>query len=165
MIAGRSTRMEVLELLRRKGRSSAESIANDLGVTPNAVRQHLTNLERDGLVVSQPERSGRGRPFLLFALTERADAVFPKRYGQLATMVLPGSPGHGRPEMLDELFATGRRPSTPTRSSRISTASSSTDKLQRVVTWIGRAGTLVEQTEGARASRSPSTTARFGTPR
>src|SRR5207247_1976747 len=59
MIAGRSTRMEVLELLRRKGRCSAETIANDLGVTPNAVRQHLTNLERDGLVVSQPERSGR----------------------------------------------------------------------------------------------------------
>src|SRR5439155_238392 len=67
MIAGRSTRMEVLELLRRKGRCSAETIANDLGVTPNAVRQHLTNLERDGLVVSQPERSGRGRPSLLFA--------------------------------------------------------------------------------------------------
>jgi len=36
MIAGRSTRMEVLELLRRKGRCSAETIANDLGVTPNA---------------------------------------------------------------------------------------------------------------------------------
>src|SRR6267378_3214479 len=88
MIAGRSTRMEVLELLRRKGRSSAETIANDLGVTPNAVRQHLTNLERDGLVVSQPERSGRGRPSLLFALTERADAVFPKRYGQLGTLVV-----------------------------------------------------------------------------
>src|SRR5437773_10163332 len=67
MIAGRSTRMEVLELLRRKGRSSAETIASDLGVTPNAVRQHLTNLERDGLVVSHPERSGRGRPALLFA--------------------------------------------------------------------------------------------------
>src|SRR5437762_13825869 len=88
MIAGRSTRMEVLELLRRKGRSSAESIANDLGITPNAVRQHLTNLERDGLVVSQPERSGRGRPSLLFALTERAYAVLPQRDGQLATMGL-----------------------------------------------------------------------------
>jgi len=72
MIAGRSTRMEVLELLRRKGRSSAETMAQDLGLTTNAVRQHLTNLERDGLVVSQPERSGRGRPSLLFALTERA---------------------------------------------------------------------------------------------
>ena len=57
MIAGRSTRMEVLELLRRKGQCSAETIASDLGVTPNAVRQHLTNLERDGFVVSHPERS------------------------------------------------------------------------------------------------------------
>jgi len=105
MIAGRSTRMEILELLRRRGRCSAETIANDLGVTANAIRQHLTNLERDGLVVSQPERSGRGRPALLFALTERADAVFPKRYGQLATMVLQEVQDMGGPEALDEVFA------------------------------------------------------------
>src|SRR5205823_2355374 len=57
MIAGRSTRMEVLELLRRKGRCSAETIANDLGVTPNAVRQHLTNLKRDGLAGTLVEQS------------------------------------------------------------------------------------------------------------
>ena len=105
MIAGRSTRMEVLELLRRKGRCSAETIASDLGVTPNAVRQHLTNLERDGLVVSHPERSGRGRPSLLFSLTERADSVFPKRYGQLATMVLQEVQEMGGPEALDEVFS------------------------------------------------------------
>src|SRR6202171_5349294 len=105
MIAGRSTRMEVLELLRRKGRCSAETIASDLGVTPNAVRQHLTNLERDGLVVSHPERGGRGRPALLFALTERADSVFPKRYGQLATMVLQEVEAMGGPEALDEVFS------------------------------------------------------------
>src|SRR6201982_2097655 len=104
MIAGRSTRMEVLELLRRKGRSSAESIANDLGVTPNAVRQHLTNLERDGLVVSQPERSGRGRPSLLLARTARADAVSPTRYGHRAPMLLQEVQDMGAPEMLDEFF-------------------------------------------------------------
>jgi len=148
MIAGRSTRIEVLELLRRKGRCSAESIASDLGVTPNAVRQHLTNLERDGFVVSQPERGGRGRPSLLFALTERADSVFPKRYGQLATMVLQEVEAMGGPEALDEVF------------SRVAARHASAiepdlegltfdDKLQRVVTWIGRAGTLAEQTETA----------------
>ena len=87
MIAGRSTRMEILELLRRK-HLSAEGISTELGITPNAVRQHLTNLERDGFVVSHPERGARGRPALLFSLTERADSVFPKRYGQLASMVL-----------------------------------------------------------------------------
>src|SRR5881398_2144217 len=124
MIAGRSTRMEVLELLRRKGRSSAETIANDLGVTPNAVRQHLTNLEREGLVVSQPERSGRGRPSLIFALTERADSVFPKRYGQLATMVLQEVQEMGGPEARTR-FSRGPRHAMPTRSRRTFAASPS----------------------------------------
>lgn len=152
MIAGRSTRMEVLELLRRKGRSSAESIANDLGVTPNAVRQHLTNLERDGLVVSQPERSGRGRPSLLFALTERADSVFPKRYGQLATMVLQEVQDMGGPEALDEVFArvAARHASAIEKDLQ---GLGFDEKLHRVVTWIGRAGTLVEQTQDAEGIR------------
>jgi predicted ArsR family transcriptional regulator len=146
MIAGRSTRMEVLELLRRKGRSSAETIANDLGVTPNAVRQHLTNLEREGLVVSQPERSGRGRPSLLFALTERADSVFPKRYGQLASMVLQEVQEMGGPDALDEVFAriAGRHAAAIEKDI---SGMAFDEKMQKVVSWIGRAGTLVEQTE------------------
>src|SRR5215469_5408328 len=152
MITGRSTRMEVLELLRRKGRSSAETIANDLGVTPNAVRQHLTNLERDGFVVSQPERSGRGRPALLFALTERADSVFPKRYGQLATMVLQEVQEMGGPDALDEVFARV----AARHASAIEPNLEGLDfdeKMRRVVAWIGRAGTLVEQTESPEGMR------------
>src|SRR5258706_3848862 len=148
MISGRSTRMEVLELLRRKGGSSAESIAGDLGVPPNAVRQHLTNLERDGFVVSHPERSGRGRPALLFSLTERADSVFPKRYGQLATMVLQEVQAMGGPEALDEVFSRV----AARHASAIEPALEGLDfdeKLRRVVTWIGRAGTPAEQTETA----------------
>jgi predicted ArsR family transcriptional regulator len=146
MIAGRSTRMEVLELLRRKGRSSAETIATDLGVTPNAVRQHLTNLERDGFVVSQPERSGRGRPALLFALTERADSVFPKRYGQLASMVLQEVQEMGGPDALDEVFArvAARHASALERDLRDLDFD---EKMRRLVAWIGRAGTLAEQSE------------------
>ena len=152
MIAARSTRMEVLELLRRKGRCSAEAVAQDLGLTTNAVRQHLTNLERDGLVVSQPERSGRGRPSLLFALTERADAVFPKRYGQLATMVLQEVQDMGGPEALDELFArVAQRHATAIE--RDLEGLEFDEKLKRVVAWIGRAGTLVEQTETAQGVR------------
>ncbi len=148
MIAGRSTRMEVLELLRRKGRCSAETIAHDLGLTTNAVRQHLTNLERDGLVVSHPERSRRGRPSLLFALTERADAVFPKRYGQLATMVLQEVQEMGGPEALDEVFArvAARHASAIERDLN---GLEFDEKMRRVVAWIGRAGTLAEQSETA----------------
>src|ERR1700730_2869626 len=146
MIAGRTTRMEVLELLRRKGHASAETIAADLGVTPNAVRQHPTNLRREGFVVRPPEKSRRGGPSLMFTLTERADSVFPKRYGQLATMVLQEVQEMGGPGALDEVF---ERMAT-----RHATAIAPTlegldfdEKLRKVVAWIGRAGTLAEQTE------------------
>lgn len=146
MIAGRSTRMEILELLRRRGRCSAESIANDLGVTANAIRQQLTNLERDGMVRSQPERSRRGRPSLLFGLTERADAVFPKRYGQLATMVLQEVQDMGGPDALDEIFArvAARHAGAIERDLD---GLQFDEKMRRLVAWIGRAGTLVEETE------------------
>jgi len=146
MIAGRSTRMEVLELLRRKGHATAEAIAADLGVTPNAVRQHLTNLERDGFVVSHSERGARGRPSLLFSLTERADSVFPKRYGQLATMVLQEVQAMGGEDALDEIFARV----AARHADAIEKDLHGLDfdqKLSRVVAWIGRAGTLPEQTE------------------
>ena len=146
MITGRSTRLEVLELLRRKGRCSAETIAGELGVTPNAVRQHLTNLEREGFVVSQPERSGRGRPALLFALTERADSVFPKRYGQLETMVLQEVQEMGGPDALDELFArVAARHAEAIERDMMDLDFD--EKMRRIVAWIGRAGTLAEQSE------------------
>src|SRR5258708_29456653 len=146
MIAGRSTRMEVLELIRRKGRASAEAIASDLGVTPNAIRQHLTNLERDGFVVNHPERRARGRPSLLFSLTERADSVFPKRYGQLATMVLQEVQEMGGPEALDDIFARVAARHADVIGRDIEGLDFD-EKLRRVVAWIGRAGTLAEQTE------------------
>jgi len=146
MIAGRSTRMEVLELLRRKGRASAETMSSELGLTPNAIRQHLTNLVRDGFVVSHPERSRRGRPSLLFSLTERADAVFPKRYGQLATMVLQEVQEMGGPEALDEVFARVAQRHATAIESKLEGLDFD-EKLRSVVAWIGRAGTLAEQTE------------------
>jgi predicted ArsR family transcriptional regulator len=134
--------MEILELLRRKP-LSAEGISCELGITPNAVRQHLTNLERDGLVRSEPQRAKRGRPALLFSLTERADSVFPKRYGQLASMVLQEVRELGGEPMLDEIF----KRLAERHASEIEPQLEDKDfeaRLQKVVAWIGRAGTLAE---------------------
>jgi len=138
--------MELLEFLRRKGPASAEAIAAELGVTANAVRQHLTNLERDALVTSAAVHNKRGRPSLEFSLTDRADGAFPKRYGQLATMVLTELQSVSGPEALDDLFR------------RIALRYSETmrrgmdgldfgEKLKRLLGWINRAGTLAEAEE------------------
>ncbi len=145
-IPGRSTRMEVLELLRRRQAQTAEAIASQLGITPNAVRQHLTHLERDGLVKSRPVRNKRGRPCLMFSLTDRADSVFPKRYGRLASMILNELQHLGGPELVDDIFdRIAERSAEP-----LQTQLEGMDfdqKLERLVEWIARAGTLAEKQE------------------
>jgi predicted ArsR family transcriptional regulator len=143
LISGRSTRMEILELLRRRQAATAETISVELGITANAVRQHLTNLEREHYVRSQPVKNKRGRPNLMFSLTERADQAFPKRYGQLATMVLTELQEMGGPEALDEVF----RRIALRHSEAIEQDLQGLDfdgKLDRVVDWIARAGTLAD---------------------
>jgi DeoR family suf operon transcriptional repressor len=146
LIAGRSTRMEVLEFLRRKQAASAEVISAQLGITPNAVRQHLAGLEREALVRSVPVRSKRGRPSLMFSLTDKADAAFPKRYGQLASMVLNELSEMGGPALLDEVFQRVADRYAATIETQIAGLSFE-EKLERLVEWIGRAGTLAEQEE------------------
>jgi len=138
--------MEVLEFLRRKQAASAEVISAQLGITPNAVRQHLTNLERDGLVRSEPVRSKRGRPSLMFSLTDKADAAFPKRYGQLASMILNELSDMGGPELLDEVFRRVALRYAGTIEAQVADLSFE-EKLDRVVQLIGRAGTLAEKEE------------------
>jgi DeoR family suf operon transcriptional repressor len=146
LITGRSTRMEVLELLRRKQAASAETISAQLGITPNAVRQHLTHLERDGLVQSRPVGGKRGRPSLMFSLTDKADAAFPKRYGQLATMILNEVAELGGPELLDQIFQRVADRYAGGIEAQMDGLSFE-QKLDRMVEWIGRAGTLAEKEE------------------
>ena len=143
LIAGRSTRMEILELLRRRQAATAETISAELGITPNAVRQHLTNLERDGYVENTPLKHKRGRPAHVFSLTERADQAFPKRYGQLATMVLTELQEMGGPEALDEVFRRVALRHVDAVEGEL-TGLSFDEKLDHVVRWIARAGTLAD---------------------
>jgi predicted ArsR family transcriptional regulator len=136
--------MEILELLRRRPSASAETISSELGVTPNAVRQHLTNLERDGYVQSIPQKNKRGRPALMFSLTERADQAFPKRYGQLATMVLTEIQEMGGPDALDEVFRRVALRHAGAIAGDLEGLGFD-EKLDRLVGWIARAGTLADK--------------------
>jgi predicted ArsR family transcriptional regulator len=83
-----STRQQILEYLRRNGRGTVKELGGLLGLTSTGIRQHLTVLERDGLVEAHEERGRVGRPTLVYALTEKADALFPKTYDVLAGVLL-----------------------------------------------------------------------------
>ncbi|GAF88364.1 unnamed protein product, partial [marine sediment metagenome] len=73
-----STRQQILQYLQRHGRATVKELGSLLSLTSTGIRQHLTVLERDGLVDAREERGRVGRPTLVYSLTEKADALFPK---------------------------------------------------------------------------------------
>ncbi len=83
-----STRQHILEYLQRQGRATVKELGKLLGLTSTGIRQHLTVLERDGLVDTREERGRVGRPTLVYSLTEKADALFPKTYDAQASILL-----------------------------------------------------------------------------
>jgi DeoR family transcriptional regulator, suf operon transcriptional repressor len=103
-------RRAVLYAVRRRGEATAEQIAEQLGMTVSGARQHLSALARDGYVdatamsATEPKR---GRRALAYRVTEAADAVFPKAYGELTNELL-GYVSDRDPALLDDLFAQRR---------------------------------------------------------
>lgn len=84
----KTTRGKIVAELRQRGSASAADLAGLFGLSPNAVRQQLVLLERDGLVVEHSVRRGPTKPTLEFSLTKEANGLFPQRYDRLLSSVL-----------------------------------------------------------------------------
>ena len=81
-------RPALLDLLKIHGPTNIPKLATLRGVNLNAVRQQLAMLQREGLVEVRIEKARVGRPTQLYALTDKADALFPQAYGPLALTLL-----------------------------------------------------------------------------
>src|SRR3954452_17919634 len=82
-----STRGKILDLLRPK-EQTVNDLAAALGLTDNAVRAHLSSLERDGLIRQPGTQPGFRKPHATYALSPDAEQIFPKAYGLLLDLVL-----------------------------------------------------------------------------
>ena len=83
-----ATKQQILDYLRRHGQATVRELDRYLGLTLTGVRQHLTVLEREGLVEAHEERGHVGRPAFVYRLTEIGDGLYPKQYDQLANILL-----------------------------------------------------------------------------
>ena len=84
----KSTRDRILQTLLRQPRTTINQLAVAVGINPISVRHHLTNLQVEGLVNTDEERHGVGRPRLVYFLTETGMERFPTRYLRLTTRLL-----------------------------------------------------------------------------
>ena len=67
---------------------SIEELAGQLAVTRTAVRQHLSALERDDLVVRGELRATGRRPEQMYRLSRQGQELFPRHYHLLANLLI-----------------------------------------------------------------------------
>jgi predicted ArsR family transcriptional regulator len=79
----------LLSMLRQQPAGiTVDRLAERLTVSRNAVRQHLTTLERDGFVVRGATRPTKGRPEQLYQLSDKGLEQFPRRYSWFADFLI-----------------------------------------------------------------------------
>ncbi|MBI3961881.1 MAG: ArsR family transcriptional regulator [Deinococcus sp.] len=93
------TKNQILQLLRRRGEAAVAELCQELGITATGVRQHLTELQAEGLVESRAVRGGPGRPRHRYRLSRRADQGFPTGDDQFSRDLL---------DLIAELEGTGQ---------------------------------------------------------
>jgi predicted ArsR family transcriptional regulator len=98
-----STRGRVVGLLRGKSGTVTE-LAENLGLTDNAVRAHLLSLERDGLIRQSGVQRGARKPHYSYELTAEAERLFPKAYDALLNQLITTLKGRLPPAALEDVL-------------------------------------------------------------
>ena len=81
-------RGEILLRIKKAQPVTAGELADTFGVSANAVRRHLKELEVEGLVSYGREQRGTGAPTHAYRLSADGEALFPKQYGEALNHVL-----------------------------------------------------------------------------
>jgi predicted ArsR family transcriptional regulator len=97
-------RIRILYLLKRSGGLTAQEIARELGISAVAVRKHLAPLEAQSLITTSRRPGARGRPSLIYTVSEAGERTFPTGYHDLVVDLLDDFNTLAGEQQLDRLF-------------------------------------------------------------
>ncbi|MDP1637128.1 MAG: HTH domain-containing protein [Candidatus Nitrotoga sp.] len=75
-------------LLKNKSGLTLEELSDYLKISRNAVRQHVSALENNGIVTEGVTRPSGGRPEQLYVLTDEGKEFFPRNYSWFAQLMV-----------------------------------------------------------------------------
>lgn len=139
MFSGRGeTQQQLLQALQREPEGLAvEPLSQMLGITVTAVRNHLTALGRDGLVVQRLSTPSGGRPAHIYALTTEAREEFPRQYSWFSEVLLNELRERLGPANLERtLAALGKRAAGPAPDSDVPMA----ERVEALVSKMSELG-------------------------
>lgn len=139
----KSTRERVLLTLLSRQRCTINELAAAVTINPISVRHHISKLEADGLVTSEEERHGVGRPRRVYYLTEKGLELFPSRYLQLTIRLIEQLKETMPGAMVDSLFTQMAKDVASEYESEMNGLSME-DRLDLVTNLLGNEGFTVE---------------------
>lgn len=95
----------ILDHIKRHGASTVPAMAESLELSVETIRTHLAAMVDEGLVAREGSRiRGRGRPEIVYGLTEAADELFPNREGALLAEFVDFLKLGGKTDLIREFF-------------------------------------------------------------
>lgn len=95
----------LLDALKYRGRATVPELSSDLDLNVETVRDHLRTLESRDLVRRDGTlQQGPGRPEIVFILTPTAEALFPRREGELLQALARYLVDHKQTPLLRDFF-------------------------------------------------------------
>ena len=103
-----SSQGRIIALL-RQGSRTIEELSNALGLTGNAVRSHITVLERNGFVVPAERRRTSRKPAQVYAIRPEGEQRLSKAYAPMLAGLLQVAGPQDGPRRAPRLDARGGR--------------------------------------------------------
>src|SRR5438105_4581100 len=138
------TRRAILKLLKTEGALDAAELAERLGLTTMAVRQHLYALEREKFVTAEERPVPLGRPAKHWVLTREADRLFPDAHAELSVALLDALGDAFGPSGLERVLASRCARQQVDYAAKISPSASLKEKLEQLARVRTEEGYMAE---------------------
>ncbi len=127
-------------LLKHKGGLTLEELSVYLKISRNAVRQHVSALENNGIVTEGISRPSGGRPEQLYVLTDEGKEFFPRNYSWFAQLMVESITQESGVTGLKERMAAmgaGVAQQLLSQNAALKTREQKVDKLSEVMEMLG----------------------------
>jgi len=140
----RKTRRAIVKILKMQGPLGSAQLAEQLGLTPMAIRQHLYALQNEGHVEAEERPVPIGRPVKHWRLTREADQLFPEAYAELNASLIEALRDSFGEEGLDRVLVSRCARQREEYVSRIRAAASLEKKLKELARIRSEEGYMAE---------------------
>lgn len=143
----KSSKDQLLYLLKSKGPQSASELGKALGMTAPGAQQNLAKLAASGLITAEDRKHGKGRPRRFWHLTDKGHARFPERHSDLTLELLESTKTVFGAEGLERLISHREKETLGVYKNELRGIESLKDKIAELAAIRSREGYMAEWQE------------------